>query len=105
MHNRGKPRSDLGPVLVLNDLAAWLKFASLNRKAGRTRQAQRTLLRLLGYDPVQCAVGAAGYGAGSGRPDVMLAYVKHQAGGSLRTSTAPTLNQRTTRWPRRRQYV
>ena len=56
----------------------WLKFASLNRKAGRTRQAHRTLLRLLDYDPSRCAPGSPGYGAGSGRPDVMLAYVKHQ---------------------------
>ena len=60
------------------ETATWLKFASLNRKAGRTRQAHRTLLRLLGYDPAQCAPGSQGYGAGSGRPDVMLAYVKHQ---------------------------
>jgi FKBP12-rapamycin complex-associated protein len=56
----------------------WLKFASLNRKAGRTRQARRTLLTLLEYDPIECAPGTGGYGAGSGRPDVMLAYVKHQ---------------------------
>jgi FKBP12-rapamycin complex-associated protein len=60
------------------ETGTWLKFASLNRKAGRTRQAHRTLLRLLNYDPSQCAPGGAGYGAGSGRPDVMLAYVKHQ---------------------------
>ena len=56
----------------------WLKFASLNRKAGRARQAHRTLLRLLDYDPSRCAPGSPGYGAGSGQPDVMLAYVKHQ---------------------------
>ena len=56
----------------------WLKFASLNRKAGRARQAHRTLLRLLEYDPSRCAPGSPGYGAGSGQPDVMLAYVKHQ---------------------------
>jgi hypothetical protein len=56
----------------------WLKFASLNRKAGRARQAHRTLLRLLDYDPSRCAPGAPGYGAGSGQPNVMLAYVKHQ---------------------------
>ena len=56
----------------------WLKFASLNRKAGRARQAHRTLLRLLDYDPSRCAPGSPGYGAGSGQPNVMLAYVKHQ---------------------------
>ena len=56
----------------------WLKFASLNRKAGRARQAHRTLLKLLDYDPSRCAPGSPGYGAGSGQPDVMLAYVKHQ---------------------------
>lgn len=60
------------------ETGTWLKFASLNRKAGRTRQAQRTLLRLLGYDPASRAPGQPGYGAGSGRPEVMLAYVKHQ---------------------------
>ena len=60
------------------ETSTWLKFASLNRKAGRTRQAQRTLLRLLGYDPASRAPGQPGYGAGSGRPEVMLAYVKHQ---------------------------
>ena len=52
------------------ETVTWLMFASSNRKAGRTRQAQRTLLRLLGYDPVQCAVGR----------------------GLLRTTTQPTLN-------------
>ena len=60
------------------ETGTWLKFASLNRKAGRTRQAERTLLRLLGYDPASRAPGQPGYGAGSGRPEVMLAYVKHQ---------------------------
>jgi FKBP12-rapamycin complex-associated protein len=60
------------------ETATWLKFASLNRKAGRTRQAHRTLLSLLGYDPSSRAPGQVGYGAGSGRPEVMLAYVKHQ---------------------------
>ena len=39
------------------ETGTWLKFASLNRKAGRTRQAQRTLLRLLGYDPASRAPG------------------------------------------------
>ena len=28
----------------------WLKFASMNRKAGRQSQAKRTLVRLLEYD-------------------------------------------------------
>ena len=60
------------------ETGTWLKFASLNRKAGRTRQAHRTLLRLLEYDPSRCKPGSPGYGAGSGQPDVMLAYVKHQ---------------------------
>ena len=48
------------------------------QEGGRTRQAERTLLRLLGYDPASRAPGQPGYGAGSGRPEVMLAYVKHQ---------------------------
>jgi len=63
---------------IAEETPTWLKFASLNRKAGRTRQAHRTLIRLLAYDPAQCQVNAPGYGAGSGRAEVMLAYVKHQ---------------------------
>ena len=55
----------------------WLKFASLNRRFGRERQSRRTLLRLLEYDPIVCPEGKAGYGAGSGRPKVMFAFVKH----------------------------
>ncbi|ABO93925.1 predicted protein [Ostreococcus lucimarinus CCE9901] len=55
----------------------WLKFASLNRKQGRDRQSRRTLLRLLEYDPIMCAEGKPGFGAGSGRPKVMFAFVKH----------------------------
>jgi len=55
----------------------WLKFASLNRRYGRERQSRRTLLRLLEYDPTVCPEGKAGYGAGSGRPKVMFAFVKH----------------------------
>jgi hypothetical protein len=61
-----------------DETETWLKFASLSRKAGRARQAHRTLLRLLEYDPSRCVPGAPGYGAGSGQPAVMLAYVKHQ---------------------------
>jgi FKBP12-rapamycin complex-associated protein len=30
----------------------WTKFASLLQKSGRTRQSNRTLLQLLGYDPL-----------------------------------------------------
>lgn len=55
----------------------WIQFASLNRKAGRLEQARRTLVRLLGYDPKQRKQYEAGYGASSGAPDVMLAYLKH----------------------------
>ena len=55
----------------------WLKFAALNRKQGRDRQSRRTLLRLLGYDPMLCAEETAGFGAGSGRPKVMFAFIKH----------------------------
>ena len=67
-----------GGLPATEETATWLKFASLNRKAGRTRQAHCTLLSLLGYDPSSRAPGQVGYGAGSGRPEVMLAYVKHQ---------------------------
>ena len=55
----------------------WLKFASMNRKAGRQSQAKRTLVRLLEYDPSEFSAGQEGFGAGSGRPLVMFAYCKH----------------------------
>jgi len=65
-------------VLPMSDETdIWLKFASLNRNQGRDRQSRRTLLRLLEYDPALCSEGTPGYGAGSGRPKVMFAYVKH----------------------------
>jgi hypothetical protein len=41
-------------------------------------QAARMLVQLLGYDPASITrPGQPGYGAGSGAPAVMLAYVKH----------------------------
>ena len=55
----------------------WLKFASMNRKAGRESQAKRTLVRLLEYDPSEFSPNQEGFGAGSGRPLVMYAYCKH----------------------------
>jgi FKBP12-rapamycin complex-associated protein len=56
----------------------WTKFASLLQKSGRTRQSNRTLLQLLGYDPLAIREPtAAGFGSGSGAPNVMLAYLKH----------------------------
>jgi len=62
----------------------WLKFASMNRKAGRESQAKRTLVRLLEYDPSEFSVGQEGFGAGSGRPLVMFAYCKHLWGVNSR---------------------
>ncbi|MEW5308376.1 MAG: hypothetical protein WDW38_000344 [Sanguina aurantia] len=47
------------------------------KKSGRSRQAHRILLALLRYDPATRAPSAPGYGAGSGAPNVMLAYLKH----------------------------
>ena len=38
----------------------WLKFASMNRKAGRQSQAKRTLVRLLEYDPSEFSAGQEG---------------------------------------------
>jgi len=65
-------------VLSMDDERhVWIKFASLNRKSGRLEQARRTLVKLLGYDPKQRRRYEAGYGASSGAPDVMLAYLKH----------------------------
>ena len=39
------------------DIATWLKFASLCRKSGRVSQSQATLVKLLQYDPAQEAGG------------------------------------------------
>lgn len=59
------------------DRTTWVKFASLCRKSGRTRQATKTLVTLLKYDPLSVAKpGVVGFGAGSGAPDVMFAYLK-----------------------------
>ena len=41
------------------------------------RQARRTLLELLGYDPLDLPPGEAGYGAGSRAPHVMFGFLKH----------------------------
>ncbi|MEW5302322.1 MAG: hypothetical protein WDW36_005122 [Sanguina aurantia] len=64
-------------VPLSEDVPNWLKFASLCRKSGRSRQAHRILLALLRYDPATRAPSTPGYGAGSGAPNVMLAYLKH----------------------------
>lgn len=45
-------------------------------KAG-CRQGKATLLQLLRFDPARRRPGEAGYGAGSGAPEVMLGYLKH----------------------------
>ncbi|GFR45445.1 hypothetical protein Agub_g6841, partial [Astrephomene gubernaculifera] len=65
-------------VPMAQDVDNWLKFASLCRKNGRQRQAYRMLLQLLRYNPMAISQpGAPGYGAGSGAPHVMLAFLKH----------------------------
>jgi FKBP12-rapamycin complex-associated protein len=56
----------------------WIKFASLLQKSGRVRQCNRVLQQLLQYDPMGITDPLqAGYGAGSGAPNVMLAYLKY----------------------------
>ncbi|KAK3265868.1 hypothetical protein CYMTET_25476 [Cymbomonas tetramitiformis] len=67
-------------VLPMADEAeTWIKFASLCQKSGRERHSHRTLLQLLKYDPAtRTESSMPGYGAGSGAPHVMLAYLKHQ---------------------------
>lgn len=42
-----------------------------------SRQSRRTLLQLLHFDPTTRAYGQPGYGAGSGKPDVMFGFLKH----------------------------
>ncbi|GIL44136.1 hypothetical protein Vafri_1666 [Volvox africanus] len=64
-------------VPMAQDVDNWLKFASLCRKSGRQRQAYRMLLQLLRYNPMSLHPGQPGYGAGSGAPHVMLAFLKH----------------------------
>lgn len=52
-------------VPMHEDVDSWLKFASLCRKSGRTRQSRRMLLQLLRYDPETITQpGGPGYGAG-----------------------------------------
>jgi FKBP12-rapamycin complex-associated protein len=66
------------PAAAAQDVDNWLKFASLCRKSGRQRQAYRMLLQLLRYNPMPISQpGVPGYGAGSGAPHVMLAFLKH----------------------------
>lgn len=55
----------------------WTTLAKLHRNAGCERQAYRLLVRMLQYDPALCPQGAAGYGACSGNPAVMLGYLGH----------------------------
>ena len=47
---------------------------------GCRRQARRALLGLLHYDPMTRQEAEAGYGAGSGKPDVMFGFLKHMWG-------------------------
>uniref|UniRef100_A0A7R9YR22 Serine/threonine-protein kinase TOR n=1 Tax=Chlamydomonas euryale TaxID=1486919 RepID=A0A7R9YR22_9CHLO len=63
-------------VPMHDDVDNWLKFASLCRKSGRVRQAERMLLQLLGYNPLDVEPGKPGY-TGAAQPNVMLAYLKH----------------------------
>lgn len=62
---------------LAEEVDTWASFASLQRKAGAQRAAHRTLLAMLRYDPGGAAPGTPGFGAGSGAPTVMLAYLKH----------------------------
>eukprot|EP00798_Chlamydomonas_sp_ICE-L_P022753 gene22753-29921_t len=66
-------------VVPMNeDVESWLKFASLCRKSGRIKQSHRLLVQMLGYNPMSITTpGTQGYGAGSGAPNVMLAFLKH----------------------------
>lgn len=61
----------------LERVELWTTLAKLHRNAGCERQAYRLLVRMLQYDPALCPQGAAGYGACSGNPVVMLGYLKH----------------------------
>lgn len=65
-----------------NDLLTWMKFAAMCRKQDRAPFAKSLLIKLLGYDPITVPKGAIGYGAGSGKPEVMFAYLKHVFGTS-----------------------
>jgi hypothetical protein len=69
------------PTLLPCDLLHWL-LTHLLHAIGTFLpvffQAARMLVQLLGYDPASITKpGQPGYGAGSGAPAVMLAYVKH----------------------------
>ena len=53
---------------------------NVSSTCGWCRQARRTLLGLLHYDPMTKQETEAGYGAGSGKPDVMFGFLKHMWG-------------------------
>lgn len=57
-------------VPVQDNVDVWLKFAALCRKDDRPDLAYRTLVQLLGFDPIHCTAGVFGYGAGSNVPQV-----------------------------------
>ena len=52
-------------------------FLTCLRLQSCRRQARRTLLGLLHYDPGTRQEGQPGFGAGSGKPDVMFGFLKH----------------------------
>ncbi|GMH33501.1 hypothetical protein BSKO_01335 [Bryopsis sp. KO-2023] len=59
------------------DKGNWIKFASMCRQQKREHEARATLHILLGYDPFTKFQGEPGYGAGSGDPEIMYAFLKH----------------------------
>ena len=64
----------------VEDAPVWVQFAALQRKAGAPRAARRTLLRMLGVDPLTAPPGVAalpGSGSGGRHPEVVLAFLKH----------------------------
>eukprot|EP00210_Caulerpa_lentillifera_P007080 g6773.t1 len=66
--------------LLLNpedDIETWMKFADVCRKQEKFSFAKSMLLKFLGYDPLTKMRGQSGYGAASGKPKVMLAFLKH----------------------------
>ena len=75
-----------------------LKSRPDNTRKPFCRQAYRTLRTLLRYDPSAVPLGERGYGAGSGAPDLMFAFLKHlwatqsRHDALLRCALAPSLS-------------
>ena len=76
------PRPKVRPLAVIYYLYYYFcsiicRINSINLFTADARQSQDTLVSLLGFNPLSRVQGQPGYGAGSGKPHVMFAFLKH----------------------------